>query len=171
MDTKLLIVVIAFVFILLAFAILRKLLGAKGPSSEQRDIYELADSLFTPAERSFFGVLENLNYEGLTIACKVRLADIFKIKRGFGRSERQRALNRVSAKHVDFLLIRKTDGRPMLGIELDDASHQRADRQARDVFVEEVFAASRLPLVRVPAQRTYTVQEIHAILEKALVTS
>lgn len=169
MDTKLLIVIVATVVLFIAFAALRKALGANESNKGREDVYQLTESLFTPAERSFFGVLETLNYEGLTIAAKVRLADIFEIKKGLNRSERQRALNRVSAKHVDFLLVRKSDGRPVLGIELDDASHQRADRKARDEFVDAVFAATALPLVRIPVQRSYTVQEVHGALERALV--
>ncbi len=38
--------------------------------------------------------------------------------------------------------------RPLVGIELDDASHRRARRQRRDRFVDEVFAAAGLPLQR-----------------------
>ncbi|MGC4074912.1 MAG: DUF2726 domain-containing protein [Nibricoccus sp.] len=172
MDSKLLIIIaIAAVILLIASAVLRKAIGADRVGDARVDAYQLVESLFTPAERSFFGVLKNLDYDGLTVVAKVRLADIFDIKKGLGRAERQRALNRVSAKHVDFLFIRETDGRPVLGIELDDASHQRADRKIRDRFVEDVFAAAGLPLVRFPVKRSYSVQEVHAALEKALVVT
>jgi hypothetical protein len=50
--------------------------------------------------------------------------------------------------------------RPLAGVEFDDASHSRSDRQARDLFVGEVFEAAGLPLVRVPAQRGYSPQEL-----------
>jgi hypothetical protein len=32
--------------------------------------------------------------------------------------------------------------RPVVGVELDDKSHEQQDRQERDVFVEGVFSAS-----------------------------
>lgn len=166
-----LLVVVAVLVVIVALAAVA-LLAQRSRRADERpgraDVYELVESLFTPAERSFFGVLETLDHEGLTLTTKVRLADVFSIRKGLDRGEWQRALNRVVAKHVDFLLIRKSDGRPVLGIELDDASHQRAERKQRDRFVDEVFAAARLPLVHLPAQRTYTVQEITAELNRAL---
>jgi len=41
--------------------------------------------------------------------------------------------------------------RPRVGIELDDSSHAREERQARDAFVQRVFQASGLPLLRFSA--------------------
>ena len=43
----------------------------------------------------------------------------------------------------------------MLAIELDDDSHERADRKRRDIFVNELFAATGIPLLRIH------VKEIH----------
>lgn len=172
MPTTLLIVLAAiFVIVIVASALLKKATLTTENRQGRADVYEVADSLFSPAERSFFGVLTAIAGEETIITSKVRLADVFGIKKGLERGERQRALNRVSAKHVDFLLLRKTDGRPLLGIELDDASHQRADRKARDGFVDEVFAAAGLPLVHIPVQRTYSAQEIRTALERAVVTT
>lgn len=54
--------------------------------------------------------------------------------------------------------------RPLVGIELDDKSHERLDRKARDEFVDQVFAAAKLPLVHVSAKRTYAVLELAAQL-------
>ncbi len=167
LATIALVLVIAFV----AAAFLKKTTRTVEQGQGRTDVYDLADSLFSPAERSFFGVLTTIADEETVITTKVRLADVFEIKKGLDRSERQRALNRISAKHVDFLLIRKSDGHPILGIELDDASHQRPERKARDEFVDEVFAAARLPLVHIPAQRTYSAQEIKAALERASATT
>jgi len=48
----------------------------------------------------------------------------------------------------------------LLGIEVDDSSHQRKDRQKRDVFVENVFAAAALPLLRIPAGRIYNPKDL-----------
>ena len=50
--------------------------------------------------------------------------------------------------------------RPLVGMELDDRSHQRADRKERDEFVNEVFKAAGLPLLHVPARRGYVVNEL-----------
>jgi hypothetical protein len=53
-------------------------------------------------------------------------------------------------------------------VELDDKSHERADRKQRDGFVEAVFAAAGLELLRVRVQRSYPPQELAALLETVL---
>ena len=104
----------------------------------------------------------------MTIACKVRLADVFGIKKGIARGDRQRALNRIIAKHVDFLLVQSSDGRPLLGIELDDSSHDEEDRVARDSFVDSVFSHAGLPILHVPAKAAYDPKEVHRQIDEAL---
>jgi hypothetical protein len=47
-------------------------------------------------------------------------------------------------------------------IELDDSSHQQRKRQKRDAFLVGLCHAVSLPLVRVSAQRGYSVQELRA---------
>jgi len=165
------IIAVILVIVLVAVALGLMALKAKGASTqgaEKLDVYYLKKSLFSPAERSFLGVLESLNYDGVTIASKVRLADIFGIKKGLERGDRQRALNRISAKHVDFLIIQKSDGAPLLGIELDDSSHDEDDRIARDAFVDTVFASAGLPILHVIAKAAYDPKEIHRLIDQAL---
>jgi hypothetical protein len=78
--------------------------------------YYLRKSLFTPAERAFLPVLERAMPAGLRVFGKVRLEDIFGVKSGLDLSERQAARNKVSRKHVDFLLVRDDDFAPVAGI-------------------------------------------------------
>ena len=105
---------------------------------------------------------------GVTIACKVRLADVFGIKKGIERRDRQRALNRITSKHIDFLLVQSSDGRPLLGIELDDSSHEEEDRIARDSFVDSVFSCAGLPILHVVAKAAYDPNEVHRQIDEAL---
>lgn len=157
--------VIVFAAIAAAIIILALLGGiAKARNTRDRgraedpvpsDAYVVQSSLFTPAERSFLGVLETVLPDGAALASKVRLADVFKVRSGLDRSTWQRAFNRITAKHVDFLIVGKADGRPLLGIELDDASHNREDRKERDGVVEAVFSTSGLPLLRIPVRAAY----------------
>lgn len=162
--------VVAVVVVLVAIAAMFFLKGktAGDEGGAKPDVYYLRKSLFSPAERSFFGVLESLNYEGVTIACKVRLADIFGVKKGLERGDRQRALNRISAKHVDFLLLSESDGTPLVGIELDDASHEEEGRISRDAFVDSVFKSAGLPILHIAAKSAYDPKEIHRQLDQVL---
>jgi Protein of unknown function (DUF2726) len=134
----------------------------KGP------VYFARKSLFTPAERSLFGVLQSLALPGVTLMAKVRLEDVFGVVKGLDRSSRQSARNKISSRHVDFLLLQESDGRPLLGIELDDSSHQEEGRKARDNFVDSVFAAAALPILHIPVQASYAPAEIRAQIDQAL---
>ena len=163
--------VVIVVLVALAIGIALAALKAKSAPREttaKPEVYYLKKSLFSPAERSFLGVLEALDYDGVTIASKVRLADIFGIKKGLARGDRQRALNRISAKHVDFLLIQSSDGQPLLGVELDDGSHAEGDRVARDLFVDSVFSSAALPILHVVAKAAYDPKEVHRQIDEAL---
>ena len=158
--------------ILLVLVIAAALLKAKSGASEgtaKPDVYYLRKSLFTPAERSFAGVLQTLNLDGTAIAAKVRLADIFGVKKGLERGDRQRAQNRINAKHVDVLLVQKSVGRPLLGIELDDSSHEEEERVARDAFVDSVFSSAAIPLPHVVAKAAYDPRERRRKIEEATV--
>jgi hypothetical protein len=74
----LVIVLIVIVVVVIALAAL-KAKAAPVEVAAKPDVYYLKKSLFSPAERSFLGVLGSLDYDDVTIACKVRLADVFGI--------------------------------------------------------------------------------------------
>lgn len=95
------------------------------------------------------------------ICPKVNLADIFFVARS---PQANRFRNMIDRKHVDFLLCDLTTMRPLCGIELDDASHRREDRQQRDEFVNRVFQTAGLPLVRIPVRTGYVPAELYAAL-------
>lgn len=124
--------------------------------------YRLRDDFLSAAERSFYGVLISVVQDRYVVCPKVNLADIVFVVRP---NENVAARNRIDRKHVDFVLFEASTMRPMLAIELDDASHRRSDRQERDTFVDEVFRAAGLPLVRVPAKAAYTTADIAERLE------
>jgi hypothetical protein len=72
---------------------------------------------------------------------KVALGDVFYVKKGDDLSRYRIYTNKIDRKHVDFLLCDSTTMQPLIGIELDDKSHERPDRRERDIFVDGVFAA------------------------------
>ena len=119
-------------------------------------------ALFSAAERSFFGVLEQAVEGRYRVFGKVRLADTLGVKGGTPAAERQRALNRLTAKHVDFVLCRPEDLAIAALVELDDATHKRSDRKARDAFLEQACAAAGVQLLRFPARASYSLSEVRA---------
>jgi hypothetical protein len=132
--------------------------------------YRRRDDFLSPAERNFFGVLHHIVGSNTLICPKVNLADIFYVP-SRDSSEHRVYTNKIDRKHVDFVLCDANTLMPKVGIELDDRSHNRADRQERDHFVANVFAAAGLPLVRVQVQRSYAVRELAEILHSYLQTT
>lgn len=147
-------------FILVAVAILGLRLLVRLRRRLTRFPYRLQPALFTPAERSFLGALEQALGDELRVFGKVRVADVVKVDGVRDRSIRQRAFNRISAKHFDFLLCRPDDLAVVAAVELDDHSHGARKRRERDDFLREVCEAAELPLVNIAAQRSYSVEEL-----------
>lgn len=128
--------------------------------------YRLRDDFLSAAELSFYQVLCTALGNHAIVCPKVNLADIFFVVRP---NENQAYRNKIDRKHVDFLICDPTTMKPRCGVELDDSSHTRRDRQQRDEFVGDVFEAVDLPLVRIPARASYGVSEILALIEPHLV--
>ena len=128
--------------------------------------YRMRDDFLSPAEQSFYFVLKNNVSEWADVCPKVNLGDVFFATcKNFG--QRQSYTNKINRKHVDFLLCDLKTAKPILGIELDDKSHNQKKRQDRDEFVEKVFEKAMLPLERFPVQRSYNKNEIIKKLKKA----
>ena len=120
--------------------------------------YRQRDDFLTEAEFGFYVTLKTYLGERAVICPKVNLADLFfPVESG---EVRQKWLNRINRKHVDFLLCDPETMQPLCGVELDDSSHEEKERIARDIFVDEVYEAAGLPLVHVPLQADYTIEEM-----------
>ncbi len=127
--------------------------------------YRVQKSILTPAEISFYHVLESLVASKFTICPKMRLADIFSINT---KENYFTFFNKISQRHIDFLICQPKTMQPVLGIELDDGSHKRKNRQERDKFVNEAFKSANFPLVRIPAQRSYSTKALMSRLQRYL---
>lgn len=141
----------------------------KGDSAENEKEplpYHLRDGLLSSAELSFYHVLKQATPDYQALA-KVNLGDLFMPKHP-DHAKWRMYRNKIDRKHVDFLLCDPKTLQPLLGIELDDKSHQRKDRQQRDRFVDRVFAVAGLPLLHVRAAYSYSVGEVAAQVEQSL---
>jgi hypothetical protein len=129
--------------------------------------YHQRDDFLSPAEISFYHVLQSMVGDEAVVCPKWSLGDLFYAATGdYGQNRSW--MNRVDRKHVDFLVCDPGSMRPTLAVELDDASHERAQRQERDQFVDRVFSAAGLPLARIPAQAQYNTDEVKAQLRQAM---
>jgi hypothetical protein len=119
--------------------------------------YRLRDDFLSAAELSFYRVLATAVAGRAVVLTKVRLADLFFVPRSEGSAGFR---NRIAQKHVDFLLCDRETMRPLVGVELDDRSHERSSRQERDGFVDEVFWVAGLPLMHLPVRSGYSLAEL-----------
>ena len=130
--------------------------------------YQAAPALFTETEQLFCHELKraiaDLPYQ---LFGKIRIADLVVVAPEVARRDYLPTFNRISNKHVDFVLINPFF-ETILAIELDDSSHQQKHRQQRDAFVDEVFAQARIPLLHIPVQQRYQAEHIRALIIQAI---
>ena len=148
---------IVLALVLLAIFLLYRRSGRRDEEGINFDAYRLRNSLLTKNELAFYRVLEETIAGQTVILSKVRLADIFSTA---GGQRNHGAFNRISARHVDFIICEQKTFRPVFAIELDDRSHTRPDRVRRDIFVNGLFESVGLPLVRVLARKRYDAKEV-----------
>jgi hypothetical protein len=112
--------------------------------------------LLTKSEKSFYGVLRRILGDCYIFA-KVRLADL--VEADERHLLRKSNFDHIKSKHIDFVIC---DGAlsPLIAVELDDSSHQRPDRVARDRDVNRILEIAQLPLLRVPVRKVYDEVEI-----------
>jgi hypothetical protein len=161
-----LILVVALSFVALALLGGFRILAANGrgrPGS-----YFRRESLFTPAERAFLGVLEAALPAGVRVLGKVPLGEIFGVRAAGDPGERQAARNYIGRRHVDFLLVRADTLVPLAGVVLDDPARTSADRRDGEAVVDHAFRSAGLPLVRIRARRSYAAEELARKLATSL---
>lgn len=155
---------LALAFLSLAVLIAKLTAKKKALSGDEVVAYEKRGPLLTPAERSFYGALEQAVGGQALIFVKVRLADVIKPTKTVSASDWQRAFNKISAKHLDFVICRKNDLVPLLAIELNDRSHQASNRRRRDDFLANALESAGLAHVSLPARQGYSVTELRQII-------
>ncbi len=114
--------------------------------------YEPRDGLLSRGELAFYRALRRVLQGRFGISIKTRLADIVKCPDHLWDSIHGR---RLCQKHVDFVLYDRWSTRIVAVIELDDRSHDAADRRVRDCFVESVFQTTGVALIRIRAASRY----------------
>ncbi len=149
---------LALVLVAIALVVLAQLSKQGGALDTAR--YDKNSHLFSPAERSFFGVLNQAVQDKAIVLGKVRVADVLKPAKGMKRSDWQKAFNRISSKHVDYVLCNPDDLAILAVVELDDKSHTKGKRIERDRFLDAACKGAGLPIHRFKAQTAYNFTEV-----------
>ncbi len=125
--------------------------------------YVARGSLITKSELRFYKSLQKAVQDDFEIFAMVRIADLLRVESD--TQNRRKWLNKILAKHIDFVLCHPGTLEPRVCIELDDPSHNRPDRVERDIFVNQAFESAGLPLLRVPTQPAYKSREIRDLID------
>ncbi len=159
---------LATLAILVFLALILTKLTQSGRVKQSEYPYHKTDTLFSPAERSFYGVLVQTVGANIKIFGKVRVADLVIPQKGLSRSDWQKAFNKIAGKHIDFILCNSDNLSVICAIELDDRSHQAAERQRRDEFIRGVCDKAKIPLIHITAKASYAVNDIRQQLSPYL---
>ena len=130
-----------------------------------RLLYQRRGPLFSPAELSFFNVLERAVDNRARIYAKVRLGDLVAVREGISGRRFWQAFNAVACKHVDYVLCDRQSHQVLGVIELDDRSHEREERRERDEFVDAVMQSAGIPILHFPARARYRLAEVRERLD------
>jgi len=104
-------------------------------------------------EREFLSNLDRVVGARYRVFAQVRLADLVDVEGP--KTARFDMMRLVFAKSVDFVVCDRATLDPVMILEVDDRSHDVAERRRRDVLVDRVCAEAGLRLVRVRARFSY----------------
>lgn len=129
--------------------------------------YRLTKSIFSPKEWYFYrDVLPIAKKLGLTVFTKMRLADLLYIPEG--TKDYMKWFNRIKAKHIDFIFV-DSEMTIKLLVEIDDPTHNRADRKERDEEVDEIFRQQGIKVLHLRAWgKQYGAEDLETIITNAL---
>ncbi len=153
--------------VVLALAVLLKVIVFKIEQRKRLQTfpYGLKARFLSPAEEKFFNILRKVTPHEIQVCPKVRLCDLLD-----HRGDRY-AFNRISQKHIDFVLVNSYSWTPVAAIELDDKSHLSPSRQKRDSFINEAFQHAGLPLHRIKVKADYDTSELSKLFKLGIVES
>lgn len=104
--------------------------------------------LLTKNEWAFYKSLKPVADElGYSVLAKVRLADLVEVNVDDNK-DFMKYFNKINKKHVDFILAKPENLQIELLIELDDNSHNSAQKE-RDEFIEALYKQTGYKLLRV----------------------
>jgi hypothetical protein len=129
-------------------------------------LFRRRDALFTAAERSFLGVLDQASAGQFRVFGKVRIADVIAPARGLDKSTWAKVFNRIKAKHFDFVLCDPQTLEVKAVIELNDNSHANSRRIERDELVGRACADAGLALRVLKARRSYSLEALKQLVNE-----
>ena len=117
--------------------------------------------ILSKAEYSFYKALKNYMRSDAIILPKIGLKEFLYIPNGTEKFMTH--WMKISQKHVDFLICDEESMRIYCAIELDDKSHDEADRIQRDIFVDAAIRNAGIAIIHLPCQYAYSFEDLKVI--------
>ncbi|WP_339935344.1 DUF2726 domain-containing protein [Vreelandella glaciei] len=113
--------------------------------------YKRNSFIMTPTEQGVYKILEKAYGDKYYIFCQVRVVDIIQPNTSKYQSwtrEYKSLFRQISQWHFDYVMCDKGDFGIFCALELDDSTHERADRVRRDRILNAVCKDAGLNLKR-----------------------
>lgn len=155
--------IVMFIVAIIAINMLGHLAKPAAKKAGEVTGYEAQETLISPAEVKALAYLRRAVGNTGHVCPQVRIADFVQVASTKNRSAWHTAFNKISRKHVDFVIINAT-GVVQFVVEVDDRSHDRPDRKKRDIFVDQVMHQAKIQLIRVQPNKLDQSQELDLAL-------
>ena len=132
------------------------------------DKYQYKQFILSKAEQAFHKALTQGLGDQCMILMKVRVSDVLQPDQRLSKSACQKAFNRITAKHFDFLLCGLNNYEIIAAIELDDKRHDCANIKKREKFLNAACESANFPLIRISSRNIYSAQEIKSAILSGL---
>jgi hypothetical protein len=144
---------------------LGSLFGRKNRAEVNQGLpYRVRDDYLSPQQTSFFKMLLKAAGDTFVIIPRVNLSDIFLV---LNTEKNQNILKSISQKRIDFLLCDPHTMQPLVGVELDEQSDQIMKSPEQEVFMDDIFEAAKLPLVRIFISNPNNLEDLRECLFEA----
>ena len=149
--------VLLFILVIVVVVVLAFLKAkAKGGVGDEVWPFYAKKPLSQPEQVLYFRLIRALPEH--IILAQVQLSRLLGVKKG---NNHQAWLNRINRMSVDFVVCNK-DSSIVSVIELDDATHQKEDRQAADAKKDKALASAGVRIVRWQAKSIPDIAAIQA---------
>ena len=118
--------------------------------------------LLTQNEFNFYNRLKGITTPlNLQILTKIRLADLIEVDTNqINKKDYMKYFGKIKSKHIDFAICNEMNIVALL--ELDDSSHNRADRQERDNFVNNALLKAGYTVIRTNGNMDIVIQALNS---------
>ena len=152
----------ALVFIVIAIGVALAIKKGKAKScTEEIWPFYAKKPLSTPEQVLYFRLVKALPQH--IVLAQVQLSRVLGVKKGHGAQVWNNRINRMS---VDFLICSK-DAMVVAAIELDDASHDRADRKLADAKKDRALSAAGIVIYRYQVKSLPDDRSIRSLINPA----